>query len=386
MDKVLVAGAGPVGLSAALALARAGLRVTLFEKREKPNIASKGSSFHPPTLEILAELGAAEASLRKGVHAPAIDYYEHRQRAARLDMGLIADLTRYPFRLHREQSELALDLEAALRRCPNATLRFSTAVTAAQTTASGVRATLDDGMQVEADLLVAADGVKSTLREQLGIAFEGSEYGSRVLRMFTTADLGELIPGIAAVAYLYEGARSVSVLKLAQGWRIIIRLPQGQTDEDALAEAHVRTRLVQTFGAAAQRLPIESKDVYAASRRVAARYREGRIVLAGDAAHVTNTRGGMNMNCGIHDAYALAQAVARIRAGAPAEEELDAYARERRRVAAEQLLPVSDRAVSAEGGRVAEMAAVAEDPAAARRYLIAASLLDTAPRVAPWSR
>lgn len=386
MDKVLVAGAGPVGLSAALALARAGVRVTLFEKRETPNIASKGSSFHPPTLEILAELGAAEPSLREGVHATAIDYYERRQRAARLDMGLIADLTRYPFRLHREQSEVALDLEAALRRCPNATLRFSTAVTAAQTTASGVRATLDDGSEIQADLLVAADGVKSTLREQLGILFEGSEYGSRVLRMFTPADLGDLIPGIAPVAYLYDGARSVSVLKLAQGWRIIIRLPPGQTDEDALAEGHVRTRLVETFGAAAQVLPIESTDVYAASRRVAARYREGRAVLAGDAAHVTNTRGGMNMNCGIHDAYALAHAVARIRAGASAEAELEGYARDRRRVAAEQLLPVSDRAVSGEGGRVSEMAAVAADPATARRYLIAASLLDTAPRVAPWPR
>ena len=373
-----------MGLSAALALARAGARVTLFEKRETPNIASKGSSFHPPTLEILDELGAAAPALRAGVHAGTIDYYDRRRRAARLDMRLIADLTRFPFRLHLEQSQITLDLLAALRQYSNAAVRFSAGVMAAETTASGVRARLEDGTTMDADLLVAADGSKSTLRRHLGIAFEGSEYGSRVLRLFTRADLAQLIPGIAPVAYLYDGARSVSALKLAQGWRILVRIAQGQSDDDALADDHVRQRLADTFGAEARGLPLASKDVYAASRRVAASYREGRIVLAGDAAHVTNTRGGMNMNCGIHDAYELAQAIARIRAGAMAEAELDGYARKRRRVAAEQLLPVSDRAVSGEAGRVAEMAAIAQDPAAARAYLIAASLLDTAPRVTPW--
>src|SRR5437868_12118431 len=94
---VLIAGAGPVGLTAALGFARTGVPVEVFEKRPTPNLASKGSTFHPPTLEILDELGVADNALRNGQRASLIDYYDRGRRVARLDMGVIADLTRYPF-------------------------------------------------------------------------------------------------------------------------------------------------------------------------------------------------------------------------------------------------------------------------------------------------
>ena len=77
--------------------------------------------------------------------------------------------------------------------------------------------------------------------EHLGIAFEGEDYASRVLRIFTTADLGRFIPDIAPVSYLYDGERSVSVLKLAEGWRILFRIPASQSDEAALEDTHIRS-------------------------------------------------------------------------------------------------------------------------------------------------
>jgi 3-(3-hydroxy-phenyl)propionate hydroxylase len=95
MERVLVVGAGPVGLTAALALAREGVRVDVFEKRAALNLASKGSTFHPPTLEMLDELGVAQRLLAQGERAARIDYYEGEHRVARLEMALIAGLTRH---------------------------------------------------------------------------------------------------------------------------------------------------------------------------------------------------------------------------------------------------------------------------------------------------
>jgi len=379
VKSVLIAGAGPVGLTAALGLARLGVRVEVFEKRPTPNLASKGSTFHPPTLEILDELGVADKALRNGQRASVIDYYDRGRRVARLEMNLIADLTRFPFRIQYEQADVTADMFAALRRYSNATVRLDAAVAAAETTAGGVRLSLEDGTKINGSLLVAADGAKSTLRTHLGIAFEGEDYASRVLRIFTHAELGSFIPDIAPVSYLYDGKRSVSALKMARGWRILFRIPAGQSDEAALEDTHIRSLLQETFRSDGRSMPIVWKDVYATSRRVAERYHDGRIVLAGDAAHVTNTRGGMNMNCGIHDAYALVEAAARILNGATDERELEGYAWNRRRVAKEHLIPLSDRAVSTGAARLAEMRAVAADPVAARAYLAASSLLDIAP-------
>ncbi len=376
---VLIAGAGPVGLTAALGLARLGVRVEVFEKRPTPNLTSKGSTFHPPTLEILDELGVVDKALRNGERASAIDYYDRGRRVARLEMSLIADLTRYPFRIQYEQADVTVDMFAALRRYSNATVHFGAAVAAAETTAGGVRLFLEDGTNVNGSLLVAADGAKSTLRTKLGIDFEGEDYASRVLRIFTNAELDRFIPDIAPVSYLYDGERSISALKMARGWRILFRIPAGQSDEAALEDRHIRSLLQETFGSDGRSMPIVWKDVYAASRRVAERYYDGRIVLAGDAAHVSNTRGGMNMNCGIHDAYALVEAAARILNGATDERELEGYAWNRQRVAKEHLIPLSDRAVSTGAARLAEMQAVAADPVAARAYLAASSLLDVAP-------
>ncbi len=391
--RVLVVGAGPVGLTTALALARAHsgttMRVHVFERRDTPNQTSLASTFHSPTIAMLEDLGAAGGLLAHGQPVPAIAYFDCGALAARLDMALLAGDTRHPGRNHYEQGKLCLDLLAILRGLPNVSLHFGAAASAAVPQADGVELRLEDGSVQCGDYLVAADGARSAVRESLGIAFDGVDYPSRVLRVITSADLRKLLPQAEPISYLYDGERSVSLLKMPEVWRIVYRLAPDESSEAALEDASVRARLAHTFGpfigraapsADAAALPVVYKDVYSASRRVAGAWRAGRVLLAGDAVHVTNTRGGMNMNCGIHDALAAASAIvasmAASRAAADPEAPLEAYAAARSRVARELLIPRTDGNITAGSARLAQMRALAADPAGLRAYLSRASMLD----------
>jgi 2-polyprenyl-6-methoxyphenol hydroxylase-like FAD-dependent oxidoreductase len=120
---------------------------------------------------------------------------------------------------------------------------------------------------------------------------------------------------------------------------------------------------------------ISGLDVYGASRRVASSFRHGRAYLIGDAAHVTSTRGGMNMNCGIHDAAALADAICRALAGSDPGV-VDEAADARRRVATEALIPRTDRSVSGGAAWMEQLRAMAGDREAASAYLRTSSMLD----------
>ena len=388
-QRILVAGAGPVGLTAALALARAGMKVALFERRDSANQTSLASTFHSPTIEMLEDLGAARGLLRDGQQVPAISYFDHGRLAVRLDMSLLAAQTRHPGRWHYEQGRLCLDILTLLRGMPNVALHFGAPVKAARTLADTVELQLENGTVERGAFMVAADGARSTVRESLGISFEGIDYPARVLRIMTSADLRHFLPQAEPISYLYCGERSVSLLKMPEVWRIVYRLGADESAESALDDARIRQRLADTFGpfigaaapsAAAAQLPVTYKDVYSASRRVAGAWRAGRVLLAGDAVHVTNTRGGMNMNCGIHDAVAAAHAiVSAMHAGADPDAPLQAYAAERAGVAREQLIPRTDGNISAGRKRLEQMQTLAADPAALTAYLTRASMLDMLP-------
>jgi 2-polyprenyl-6-methoxyphenol hydroxylase-like FAD-dependent oxidoreductase len=200
--------------------------------------------------------------------------------------------------------------------------------------------------------------------------------------VFTKFDLATLIPGVAAISYIFDGDASCSLLRMPDVWRIIFRIAPDETDETALQEENIRARFARFLPPGGASIPIAGTDIYRVERRVAARYRVGRVLIAGDAAHITNTRGGMNMNCGLQDAISAAEAVAVALRDPPAgEAALARYAAERRRIATDMLIPRTDRVVAGGPAWLEKVRATAADPVAAEKFLLGTSMLDmTGPR------
>ncbi|MCB8907105.1 MULTISPECIES: FAD-dependent oxidoreductase [unclassified Streptomyces] len=400
---VAVVGAGPVGLTAALVLARTGVRVTLLESRESLATESRASTFHPSTLDLLDELGVAAALRRQGrtvdrVQWRDLDGVVH----AELDYSVLAGHTGHPYRLHVEQARLTPLLLAELTATGLADVRFGTTVTGAEHiggggvggggTGGGVRLRTEDAAGrvtvTRHPYVLAADGSRSRLRELAGLPGTAEEYPDYALRVVTGTPLDELVPGLAPLSYVRDARASFSALGMPDHWRLIFRIPRG-TDRDAvLAPEAVRARVEQALpGAAGKAVRIADAHTYRLARFLLPRYRAGRVLFAGDAAHLTSTAGGLNMNCGIHDAVETGRALAAVlRGDAPGEAALDAALERRRSVVETAVIPRSEaRTAGLDSAaelpaRLASLRRTAADPRSAVDYLLKASLLDVAPR------
>lgn len=383
--KVVVVGAGPVGLSAAALLVRQGIGCLVLEKRERLSVASKASTFHPPTLEIFREIGVVEPILAKGQVADRIQYrLNSGDVVSEFDHALLAGRVTFPFRLHLEQSAITPLLSRSILDSGHGQIRFGVEVTGVGSDRSGawIDARTGDGAveRIGADYVLGADGAHSAVRNALGINLVGEEYQSRVLRLVVTDRLEDFLPGLGQISYIFDPeGTSISLLKMPDCWRIIIRLPKGY-DENEVTKPEWYMRVVRHFmPAVPERLTLRSLDIYGASKMVADEYHRGRVFLAGDATHLSNTRGGMNMNCGIHDAYEMALAIGEsIRSGdsGPAE----AAAQRRRDVAVNELIPRTDRNVTGGPEWLEHIRATGADPDAARAMLWRTAMLDMAPQ------
>jgi 2-polyprenyl-6-methoxyphenol hydroxylase-like FAD-dependent oxidoreductase len=370
---VLIAGAGPVGLALALALHKRGVAVRVLEKREGLSAASRASTFHPPTLEALDELGVFDGLREGGVRIDRILWQRVDTGAtALLDLAILAGETRFPFRWHREQQDLTPALLAAL---PDGVVRFNAGVAAMEQDADGVTLRCEDGAAHRGRYAVGCDGASGALRGLAGIGAETNDYAHRVLRLLTPLDLRQHIEGLDGLGYLYDAEGSCSLLRMPQVWRLIFRVPPEMSDEAAMSEDHARARIARFLPGVAD-LPISGRDVYGVRKAMALAYRARRVLLAGDAAHLTNTRGGMNMNAGIHDAMTLAATLERVLGGG-ADALLDAWAAARLATVRGALLPRTEARVAADpAGEVARMAALTPDQA--RRWAREACMLDIA--------
>ncbi len=387
VEGVLIAGGGAVGLTTALSLARRGVPVTVLEGEAEIVKEFRGSTFHPPTLEMLVNLGVGQKLLARGVKADTVQYRDRKKGlVAEFDLGRLKDYTRYPFRLQIDQYALAVLLLDSLQKLPNASVVFNHQVT--DVAASGdhavVTAEMPDGVkkQFRAPYVVGADGGNSAVRRSMDIAFEGITYPERYITLFTTFDFAAHLPDFASVNYISDPEEWCIMLRSPDIWRVLFPTRQEESDEDVLEDDSIQPRL-QGIVATGKPYEIVHRRVYKIHQRVAATYRKGRVLLAGDSAHVNNPMGGMGLNGGIHDAVDLAEKMARVWHGEAGDDALEAYANERRRVALEHVqkqthqnaLQMSETNEKARKRQQDEMRRIASDPALSLQHMLRMSMI-----------
>lgn len=385
--EIAIAGAGPVGMTLALGLAMDGHRVSVHEELDDLSTESRASTFHPSTLEQLAGYGVVEELEAEGLRVPDYQYRDRRDGLiARLDYSLISGLTPYPYRIQVEQSFLTRVIREKLADHPNVTLTFGSRVDSARTAASRVEYTVVSGgtARVEgADYLVAADGAGSSVRKSLGIAFDGMTYPERYMVASTPFEFRRVMPELSWVNYVSDPDEWLLMLRTPHYWRIMFPIAPEEDESHAASPAEVQRRLHGVYDLDGD-FPLLHTTVYRVHQRVAASYACGRVALAGDAAHINNPLGGLGMNSGLFDAFALRSAFADIAAGGDGTALLARYAEQQRKISVEyvsaqtdrnwkQLRESDPRRRRAQALRMREIVA---DPQAHRRFLLRTSMLE----------
>jgi len=382
-DRVLIAGAGPVGMVAAANLVRRGVPVTVLEANAALSDESRASTFHPPTLDMLHDLGAAEALIAQGLIAPQFQYRTRRDGViAQFDFAGIADATAHPFRLQCEQSKLTCILLERLRGNGNFEIVFSSPVRGVTQTGDGVEVSvMRNGMETEtARWLIGADGARSETRGALGIAFEGFTWPERFLVVSTAFDFHAVIKGLVSVNYVADPQRWHFLLQIPGLWRIMFPIAADESDELALSNDFAQSLMAQLVPGI-DRYEIAHTTLYRVHQRVATTFRKGRAFLIGDAAHINNPLGGMGMNGGIHDAINLTDRLAEVWHGSKGDAELDRFDRQRRLVTKEYVEKQSiqnKKNLEAPGSEFRDrLVAIAADPGRTRDYLLAVSMISS---------
>jgi 3-(3-hydroxy-phenyl)propionate hydroxylase len=390
---VLVVGGGPVGVITALALARQGVPVQVFEAEARVNDSPRAATTHAATLEMLEGLGLLDEVIRRGLVEPKFRFWDRASRdmIAEFDFGMLRNDTRFPYVVQCEQHKLANMSIERLRAFPHATVDFSARVTSLRPFDDRVEAVVA-GARGERKLvgsyLIGADGGRSTVRKAIGVEFEGFTHPERFLVLTTTFSF-DVTYAQCSRNYFSDPDEWCALFKVTGDdgkglWRVLFPTRREESDEQALDEEAAEIRL-QKFFPKQGRYPVVHRNLYRAHQRVAASFCRDRVFLAGDAAHVNNPLGGLGLNFGIHDALELTTLLGRVlREEAPADI-LDDYDRFRRplnveyvqqqTIANKKRLEEKDPAVRAKSNEA--LRRTAADPAAHRAYLLRASLIDS---------
>lgn len=385
--RVLVAGAGPAGMVAALRLAADGIPVTVLERGADLAEDLRASTFHPPTLDMLAAFGLTDALIAQGLVARHTQYRDRRAGViAEFDMQLLAGETDHPYRLQCEQFKLTRLVLQRLAAFPHAEVRFGVAVAGVEQDAHGVEVVADtaDGPErIRGAWLIGADGAWSSVRQALRIEFEGYTYPERFLVASTDHDFAAHLDRLAYVNYVADPDEWCVLLRVPDLWRVLFPTRPDESDEEVLQDGPIQRRL-QDLLPKPGGYETRHRTLYRVHQRVARAYRAGRAFLAGDAAHINNPLGGMGMNGGLHDVLNLAAKLVAVHRGEADEASLDRYERQRRPIAIEYInastarnkKALEERDPEARARSQAEMRRTADDPEAARAFLRRSSMIE----------
>ena len=389
-DRVIIAGAGPVGLVLALSLAGRGHRVLVVEKLvDLLDQVRRAGTIHAATLEMLDDIGLYERLERRGLVAPLVHYWDRGdpEPIAVFDHAVLAGDTRFPhalqcdrLKLIEEALKMASDTDLIEVRVGTGLVGFTQdgdSVTAVTETADGERQAL------RGTHLVGCEGAHSVVRKQLGIDFEGFAFPDRTMTLSVVFDF-DLLQPYGLRNYILDPVEWANLFRWTDFWRVVLPADV-DADPDSLLDDDVIEAGLQRFHPTGEPYEVVSKSLYTVHQRVAETFRAGRVLLAGDAAHVNSPIGAMGMNSGVHDAVNLAAKLSAVLRGDAGDEVLDRYVRQRRHVAVAhvQAITIRNKKLMAEADPDTrrrnrdELRRAADDPVLAREFLLRASLISS---------
>jgi 2-polyprenyl-6-methoxyphenol hydroxylase-like FAD-dependent oxidoreductase len=393
-QRVIVIGAGPVGLCLSLALAQEGVPVTVIEALGEDNFLEqvpRAGTNHPATLEMYDRIGLYQKLEPRGIIAPVFHYWDRaaNELIAAFDHSHLKDDTRFPYVLQCERIKIVEEALKMAKAHPGIDLRLSTNFTGFEQNGSAVFArAVNAAGEVESvagDYLVSAEGARSIVRKDLAIEFEGFTYSDLTLNIEVAHDFRR--HGYAERNYISDPVEWSNLFHWKgppDRWRVHFPVDPSQ-DQEAICRPQALQARLQRLLPTGRDFDIVASNLYTVHQRVAKTFRVGRAILAGDAAHVNSPIGAMGMNSGVHDAFNLADKLVKILRGEQGEDILDRYERQRRHVAIahtqaqtirnKRLLAEKDPAVRKRNQD--ELRRTAEDPVRARAFMLRASLIES---------
>jgi 3-(3-hydroxy-phenyl)propionate hydroxylase len=393
-DRIVVVGAGPVGLVLSLALAQADRKVCLVEALGDDNFLEqvpRAGTNHPATLEMLDRVGLYRKIEPRGIVAPVFHYWDRHEGKliAAFDHVHLKDDTRFPYVLQCERIKIVEEALKMAKAHPNIDLRLATEFVSFEQDADGVTAHVinvaGEEETIEGCYIVSGEGARSIIRKDLGIAFEGFTYDDRTLNIEVAYDFRK--HGYAERNYISDPVEWSNLFHWKgppDRWRVHFPTDP-KADETELTQPEALQARLQGFLPTGAPFDIVGSNLYVVHQRVARRFRAGRAILAGDSAHVNSPIGAMGMNSGIHDAVNLADKLIAIARGEADDNVLDRYERQRRHVAVahtqaqtirnKRLLAEQDPAVRRRNHD--ELRRTAENPELARKFLLRTALFES---------
>tara|TARA_B100001750_G_scaffold102072_1_gene80623 strand:+ start:543 stop:1739 length:1197 start_codon:yes stop_codon:yes gene_type:complete len=333
--KVIIIGAGPVGTFAAYCLAEYGIETLVLESESTCETDMRASTFHPSTLKYLDNLNLADELIEKGLKAPIFQYrIRSTDEVLEFNLQELDDVLDFPYRLQCEQYKFARMLAGKLDRHRHSSVLFNRKLI--NFSEGNNKVTLDvdhhgTNEQYQCDYLIGADGANSIVRRNLGIEFSGFTYEEKFFTLSTEKPLEDYFSNLSYVNYVSDPEEWFVLLKVPSAWRILVPVSQKLDDKAIKSNDYVSDIFTRVLNASD---PIETihRTIYRVHQRVVNKMHYGRIMLAGDSAHINNPLGGFGMNGGLHDAWNLAEKLDGIINHKKDEDLLNLYDRQRRTV------------------------------------------------------